>query len=210
MKRERIVTGISDHYAWAAAVSVVARNGQPEVVDRRKMELLAPGLPASPYHHDTVTMDAAIAEALVKQVQSSALRCARRELEGLREELKGDLVAIVLREPPLPALPASVAEAQASYHVLTRADGMIYHHALCAAAAELGIRVELIARGEERPLAASALGVDLAVLDRWLSDLRKTLGPPWQKDQQEATARAVALLSDMAKLGGQLSLERAD
>lgn len=42
--------GIAHHYGWAVAVTATADH---EVVDRRRMELLGPGLPATPIHHES-------------------------------------------------------------------------------------------------------------------------------------------------------------
>jgi hypothetical protein len=200
MLRNLTVVGVSDHYARAILVSVAARDGAPEIINRREVPLLEPGLPDSPYHHETLKMDGGPAEKLVKQVCESAVRCAERELAQLISERKTTIAAIVLREPPIPQLPASVAEAHESYNVTNRADGMIYHDALCKAAAKHGIAVHLIRRGQERPRAAEVLGVSAVRLDRWLSELRKTLGPPWQKDHQDAVARAIVGLRKYREL----------
>jgi hypothetical protein len=199
MARNPTVVGVSDHYARAILVTVAAVNGVPEVIDRREVSLLEPGLPDSPYHHDTLSMDKVEAEKLVKQVQESAMRCAERELGLLLSDGKREIAAVVLREPPIPRLPATVAEAHASYNVTNRADGMIYHHALSQAASKYGIPVELIRRGQEHPRAAKALGISVDRLDQWLSDLRKNLGVPWQKDHQDAVARAIVGLSKYGK-----------
>ena len=79
------------------------------------------------------------AEQLIKRVRNSALKCAERALEQLRSE--HPIRVIALREPPLPASPATVAEVHASHHLLSRADSMIYHDALVGAAESLGIPV---------------------------------------------------------------------
>jgi hypothetical protein len=204
VSRNTIVVGVSDHYGRAILVSVAAADGAPQIIDRRQVPLLEPGLPDCPYHHETLKMDSEPAEKLVKQVCESAARCADRELAQLLSEGKKEIAAIALREPPIPHLPASVAEAHASYNLTNRADGMIYHDALCKAALKHGIPVELIRRGQERPRAAEALGTSADRLDRWLGELRKTLGPPWQKDHQDAVARAIVGLSKHGALKLQL------
>lgn len=169
------------------------------VIDRRRVELIEPGLPKQPYEHDTLDLGAERAEQLVKEVRESALQCAGRELARIESSGKGEIAAIVLRKPPLPHLPASVAAAHASYPVMVRADAMLYHDALCKAAEGLRIAVELIARGQERQRAAEALGIGTERLNHWLAELRGSLGPPWQKDHQDATARAIAGLGKLAE-----------
>jgi FAD/FMN-containing dehydrogenase len=191
-----VVVGVADHNGWAALVCVSAKDGSPEVVDRRRVELIEPGLPKQPYEHETVGMNAAEAERLVQEVRDSAVHCAERALSRLRSGLgtTGEIVSIALRTAPLPRLPGRVADVHASWHVTVRADAMLYHDALCTSAAALGINVDTFARGEERALAAEATATTAERLDRFLSGLRASLGPPWQQDHQAAAARAIAAL----------------
>ena len=191
-----VVVGVADHNGWAALVCVSVKDGSPEVVDRRRVELIEPGLPKQPYEHETVGMNAAEAERLVEEVRDSAMHCAERVLSRLRSSLgtKGEILSIALRTAPLPRLPGSVAEVHASSHVTVRADPMLYHDALSAGARSLGMTVDMFARGEERPRAAEALAATPEHLDQFLSGLRASLGPPWQQDHQTAAARAIAAL----------------
>lgn len=196
MARMPVVTGISDHNGWAIFVSVTAQDGVPVVIDRRRVELIEPGLPNQPYEHETQGLPAAEAEKLVREVGESAGHCAERALSRLRSSLgaTGELVSIALREAPLSELPRTVAAAHASYPILVRADAKLYHHALCTAAASLGIGMAMFKRGDEGPLAAKAAGIAVESLDRFLNGLRASLGPPWQRNHRDATARAIAAL----------------
>jgi len=189
-----VATGVADHSGWAIFVSVSAKDGSPEVVDRRRVELIEPGLPKQPYEHETAGMNADEAERLVQEVRESAAHCAERALSRLRSSLGRESVSIALRAAPLSRLPESVAEAHASWHILMRADAMLYHDALCTAAASLGIEVATFPRGEERREAADAMATTTERLDLFLNGLRASLGPPWQQDHQAAAARAIATL----------------
>jgi hypothetical protein len=189
-----VAVGVSDHSGWAVWVSVAFRKGEPVVIDRRRVELIEPGLPSRPYEHETLDLDAQQAEALAQEVRESALHCTAKALAKLRSNLRppAKIFAIALREPPLPCLPESVAAAHASYPVTMRADAMIYHDALSSAASTQGIGVELIARGQERQRASRALRTGVDRIDEWLLEQRVLLGPPWQKDHRDAAARAIA------------------
>ncbi len=194
---EPLTVGISQHNGWAVCVAVAGRAGAPVVVDRRRIELIEEGLPNQPYHHETLALDTTRAEEMVRAVRKSAAQCAARALRSLRGSLLetvGEVVAMAMRRAPLPRLPETVAEVHASYQVMVRADAMIYYEALSQAAASLDVGVELIPRGEERRRAAETLGIEEDRLDRWLADLRGSLGPPWQRDHQEAAARAIIAL----------------
>jgi hypothetical protein len=200
MGREPTVIGISNHNGWAVFVRIAVSDAGPVVIDRGRVELIEPGLPNQPYEHETFDLDTKRAEELVKEVRESAVHCAERALARLRSGLGAarEIAAIALREPLLPRLPGSVAEAHVSSFVTVRSDAMLYHDALCTAASSLGITVELIARGEERMRAAQALRTGVEDLDRWLLGLRASLGPPWQKDHRDAAARAIAALGKHA------------
>src|ERR1700757_1130248 len=112
MARAPVVVGVADHNGWAVFVSVSVKDGSPEVVDRRRVELIEPGLPKQPYEHDTVGVNAADAQRVVQEVRDSAVHCAGRALSKLRSSLgtTGEIVSIALRTAPLPRLPGSVAE----------------------------------------------------------------------------------------------------
>jgi hypothetical protein len=200
MARTPVVAGVTDHNGWAVFVCVSAKDGAPEVVDRRRVELIEPGLPNQPYEHDTLGLNTAEAERLVREVRESAGHCAERALSRLRSSLgsnlgaRREIVSLALRAAPLPRLPGTMAEAHASRPVMMRADAMLYYDALCTSAASLGISVTTFPRGEERPRAAEATAATAERLDQFLSGLRASLGPPWQQDHQAAAARAIAVL----------------
>src|ERR1022692_4822126 len=88
-----VVAGVADHNGWAIFVSVSANDGSPEVVDRRRVELIEPGLPKQPYEHETVGMNATEGERLVQEVRESAVHCAERALSQLRSSLGSKLGA---------------------------------------------------------------------------------------------------------------------
>jgi hypothetical protein len=123
-------------------------------------------------------------------------------LSALRDELQPPytIVAMTLRNPPLPYVPVTVVEAHKSYPVMCRADGMMYHDALCTAARRLGIALELHDRGEEVGRATDRLGVSLEELEQFLQTVGESLGPPWQKEHRLAAAAAMRALADRARV----------
>ena len=141
-----VVVGVADHNGWAALVCVSVKDGSPKVIDRRRVELIEPGLPKHPYEHETVGMNAAEAERLVQEVRESAAHCAERALSRLRSGLgtKRKIVSIALRTAPLPRLPGRVAEVHASWHVTMRADAMLRFFGVHAAAVESGGRTWIV------------------------------------------------------------------
>jgi hypothetical protein len=192
------VLGVADHNGWAVCVTVAVSRGVPVVVDRRRLELIEPGVPSQPYHHETVRMPRPEAEKLVARVRESVMRTTLARVSGLCEELKPPytIVGMTLRNPPLDYVPITVAEAHASYSVMCRADGMMYHDALCTAARRLKIAVTRLDRGEEAVRAADRLGVSVDEVEHFLQTVGKSLGPPWHKEHRLAAAAAIGVLAD--------------
>jgi hypothetical protein len=176
--------------------------GLPVVVDRRRVDLIEPGVPSQPYHHETVGMPLPEAEKLVARVRESVMRTTIARVSQLRDELQPPytIVAMTLRNPPLAYVPVTVAEAHKSYPVMCRADGMMYHDALCTAARHLGIALALHDRGEEVALAADRLDVSLKELEHFLQSAGESLGPPWQKEHRLAAAAAIGALADRSRV----------
>ena len=184
--------GIEDHYAWANLVSVTTSGPKEILLDKRRVELLDQQLTASPYHHDTLQMSLSRAEKLVRDVKTSANKLAKSALSSLIEELApAKCRGIAIRVPPLPDLPATVAEVHASTWITNRADGMIYHQALTQAAAQLNLRVFFFDKGNVLELAAQARGKTARDLERQLKALGTTVGPPWRKGHVLACAGAI-------------------
>ena len=184
--------GIEDHYSWANLVSVTTSGPNEILLDRRRVELLDQQLPASPYHHDMLQMALSGAEKLVREVTTSANKLAKSALSSLVVELApAKCRGIAIRVPPLPDLPATVAEVQANTWIRNRADGMIYHQALTLAAAQLNLSVFYFDKGNVLELAAQARGKTARDLERQLKAFGATIGPPWRKGHVVACAGAI-------------------
>lgn len=190
------IVGIEDHYAWANLVSVSDDGADAQLLDRRRVELLDPGLPSSPYHGDTIGMARHDAERVVDDVRRSAARRAASALETLIADLStASCRGVAIRTAPLTRLPDSVAEAHADAWIRNRADGMIYHQALTDAARALGLEVFVFDRTTVLARAAAARGTTAAELEQQLQQLGKRHGPPWRKGHVVASAGALVALS---------------
>jgi len=196
------VLGIADHGGWAVCVTVAANRGVPAIVDRRRIELIEPGVPSQPYHHDTVRMPLAAAERLVASVRESVMRTTLESVKQLREDLQPSytIVAMTIRTPPLDYVPITAAQAHASYSVMCRADGMMYHDAVCQAAKRLKIPVERHDRGSEIARAADRLEVSTEDVEHFLERAGKGLGSPWQREHRLAAAAAIGVLADRGRI----------
>src|SRR5215210_2783946 len=86
--------GIYDHFGWAVAVTASADH---EVVDRRRIELVEPGITAAPIHYDSARLDEAATAALVAKVRASSARATSAALDELAAALPAPILSISLR-----------------------------------------------------------------------------------------------------------------
>jgi hypothetical protein len=73
-------------------------------VDRRRIELVEPGVPRMPVHHDSHRLDVEATGALVAEVRASSARAAAAALD----DLPGSITSICLRDWP-DDFPAAIA-----------------------------------------------------------------------------------------------------
>jgi len=180
--------GIAHHFGWAVAVTASARH---EVVDRRRIELVGPGLPEAPIHYRGAELldDAALA-ARVAEVRESALRTAGAELDRLAAGLAEPIVSISLRAWP-PDFPTEIAALRRAPYE-SQADSVMYREALATAAEARGWSVHWYDRELVLSDAAAVLGV--GSIDGVLRDMGRAVGPPWQAKHKLAAAAAIAAI----------------
>lgn len=202
MKGRPVVVGVADHSGWAVLVSAAAEKGEPIVVDRRRVRLIETGVPNQPYEHDTIALRETEAEQLVRTVKRSIAASTALAFDRLSADLwpRYRVTSIAIRQPTLVQIPATVAEVHRSAHVRNRADGMLYHAAICEEARQREWDVMLHRRGEELTQAAEACQANVQDVERFVSGLRQTLKSPWTADHRHAFAAAIGGLSSRSKL----------
>ena len=117
--------GIADHLGWAVAVTVSADH---EVVDRRRIELIEPGLTAAPIHYESRRLDVAATVALVAKVRASVVRATSAALDEIAATLAEPVVSMSLRSWP-PDFPDDIA-VQRRVPYEARADAIMYRQVL--------------------------------------------------------------------------------
>lgn len=197
-----VVVGVADHNGWAVLVAAAALNGAPTVVDRRRVSLIEKGVPSQPYHHETLALSDAESEQLLRKVRRSIAACTALAFDRLAADLspRYRVASITIRQPPLAHLPATVKEVHGSYYTQCRADGMLYHSAICTAARQRDWTPALHRRGEELAIAAEALQASTHDVERFLNHLKQTLKPPWTAEHRHAFAAAIGRLKKHSKL----------
>ena len=184
--------GIAHHYGWAVAVTSSADD---VVLDRRRVELLGPGLPAAPIHHEGGAhdlhrtgepLDDVALEQLVARVRESAVEMAARALDQLAAAVPVPITCLALRDWP-DGFPDDIAVLRRPPFE-SQADSVMYRQVIAALAEERGLIVHRYDGAKVEKEAESLLG------DRARDVLhgpRQVLGPPWNKDHRMALAATI-------------------
>jgi hypothetical protein len=180
---EGVRVGIAHHLGWAVAVTATAGH---VVVDRRRIDLIEPGMPAAPVEHDAKALDDTAAARMVAAVRVSALRTTSSSLDRLTASLPEPIVSMSLREWPLDFPDDVVVQRRPPYD--SRADSVMYCQVLWECAHVRGWKVHLFDAKDVEAEAGRVLGARARAV---LHGPRERLGPPWTKDHRMALAATV-------------------
>jgi hypothetical protein len=189
---EGMRVGIAHHLGWAVAVSATAG---PVVTDRRRIELVEPGLPAAPVHHvggphvmhrTGPALDDVALASLVAEVRASVVRCSATALDQLAATAPEPIISLSVRRWPSD-FPQDIATLRRVPYE-SRADSVMYCQVLAELAQDRGWQVHLYDAKDVEAVAARALG---ARAEEVLHGPRAELGPPWSKDHRMALAATV-------------------
>jgi hypothetical protein len=181
------IIGVSDHGGWAVLVTA-ASDGT--LLDRRRIELLDAGLPKLPHHHDCQGLPLDEAVELVERVRVSAERHAVLALDAVTMAVPR-ILGVALRERP--RLPPTIAGRIKDYRAQNVADWVMYRNAVAFAAEARGWPVHWYDAKSVWGAASQALRVEN--LDAHFLQVRKTVGPPWDRDHKLAMAAAIVAAS---------------
>jgi len=193
MRVGKAAIGASVHYGRAELIAIAVEDGAPRFLDRRRVELIADGLPSAPYHREALELDIGAATALVDRVKRSVADHARTAISTMLTTWRA--WSLILPASPYDRLPDSLEEVPGSRSLTLAADGMLYREALARAASELGMEVRRYPRRTDPALlAAAAMGVAVTEVDALIARFGREAGPPWRKDHKLAAAAALSVL----------------
>ncbi len=179
--------GFRAHSGWAAVVAVVGPLRAPAVIERRRIELVEPGLPRQPYHA-AEKLDLKEAEKLVRRCTDCARLLARRALRGIIGELQKQGHSVVasgiLLGSGRPA--TSLAATLASHALIHTAEGELFREVLAHASKRFELPITGVRERELYARAEAELRITPHELGRRLTELGQPLGPPWTQDQKHA------------------------
>jgi hypothetical protein len=184
--------GVADHLGWAVAVTA---SSDHEIADRRRVELIEPGLPPAPIHHvggahkfhqrGGPPDDTALG-ALVADVRASVVRMGSKALEEVALVSPGPIASISLRACPTDFPDDIALQRRVPYE--SRADAIMYRRVLAVLANKRGWRVHFYDAKRVEAEAGAILGERA---DEVLRGPRATLGPPWSRDHRVALAATI-------------------
>lgn len=183
MSKNGGIIGVSDHGGWAVLVTVA---GDGTLLDRRRVELVDDDLPAIPHHHEGQMLPMKEAVALVERVRLSAERHAAFALDAVNAAVR-PILGVALRS--CPQLPPTIAERIKDYRARNVADWVMYRKALASAAEARGWPVYWY--DAKNVFAAAAKALNVENLDAHFLNVRRAVGPPWNKDHRLAMAAAI-------------------
>jgi hypothetical protein len=175
--------GIAHHLGWAVAVTA---SDDYRIVDRRRIELIEPGVPATPVEHECNGLGDGAAAALVRKVRASVVRASSASLAELADSLAAPIVSMSVRSWP-PDFPSDISSQRRPPYD-SRADSVMYCEVLAELAHSRGWAVHLYDAKNVEGQAVNLLG---RRADEVLRGPRASLGPPWTKDHRMALAATI-------------------
>jgi len=190
--------GIRMHSGWGVLVAVSGDAASLEVLDRRRIVTIDPEIHGSsqPYHH-AANLGFPESERYLANCAAISERVAFTAIGELLKELdvRGCRIAgaavLLASGRPLPPL----AKILASHPLIHTAEGEFFRNAVSKACERLKIPVTAIRERElEQQQAKTTLGKAASGIQRRISTLGGSLGPPWTKDHKTVALAAAMIL----------------
>lgn len=185
----RAAVGVRAHSGWAALVAVAGSPRKPAVVERRRLQTADPAIPGSkqPFHAaegwelTKATKYLQRCAARSKLLARQAFRSVINDLKKRGYEVVGCGVLLGSGRT-IPGL----ASILASHPLIHTAEGEFFRGAVVQAARHCRLPVTGIKERELWARATAGLRRPAAKLQRRVSELGESLGPPWTQDQKFA------------------------
>ena len=182
--------GFRAHSGWAVGVALGGPSRSPEVIDRRRLELIESGSPGGvqPYHAARA-MDLPKADEFIQGVIAATDRSAWASVRAFAEAIGGKnqkiaCCGIVLASGrALPSLEATLR----SHAMVHTAEGELYRAAIARVAKNLGWRCIRVPERDLYKVAAKQLHIPEPKLKIRITEMGRSLGSPWSADEKCAT-----------------------
>ena len=195
---KRAAFGVRMHSGWGVLVAVSGDANSVEVLDRRRIVTADPKIRGAnqPYHY-AASLELPESERFLANCAagSECLALAAvgevvRELVGRHYRIVGSAVLLASGRP-LPSL----SKILASHPLIHTAEGEFFRDAVRNACERLKISVMAIRERELDERAKTAFGNAASRVQRRISGLGSSIGPPWTKDHKAAALAASMILA---------------
>lgn len=194
----RAALGFRVHSGWAAAVAVAGTPRQPEILDRRRLQLSDPA-DRFPYHA-AQQLPLERAKELLARCETETSQLALIAVDQLVTDLERRgyaLEACGVVSGASRALP-ELATILASHALLHTAEGVHFRQAIVRAGERRGLPVLRVAERGLLEQAAVRFHTQPPKLQVSLTEAGRALGPPWTADQKLAALIAWLALAQPA------------
>lgn len=194
----RAAIGFRVHSGWAAMVAIALEKNEPVVLKRRNLQLVKTFSYTfrQPYH-TAEKMQLDEAAGFVRSVENESrelalagIRTLQKELEKLQYKLCGcSLLLASGRELP------EFEKILASHALIHTADGELFRDAIRHSCERAKLPLTAIKERDLLAAASKRLSKRPEFLNRQVTALGKSLGPPWTQDEKLATLSAWFVLA---------------
>lgn len=189
----RVAIGIKAHSGWAAIAAVAGDLKTPQVLDRRRISVVDPGVRGAnqPYHF-AKTLVLKEANAYLERSAETSRYLAAEGLAALAANLRDSgfqIVAAAIVMASGQAIPR-LAETLASHALIHTAEGEFFRNAFAEGCNQLGLRIYRLRERELLDRGAAAFRMTKLKVKTRLNRLHRDLGPPWTQDQKSAALAA--------------------
>ncbi len=195
---KRAALGVRMHSGWGVLLALSGDADSVEVMDRRRIVTTDPRIPGAnqPYHY-AASLGLAESERYLANCAATSERLALkavgevvRELGGRHYRIAGAAILLASGRP-LPSLSRILA----SHALIHTAEGEFFRNAVRKACERLEIHVTAIREGELDEQAKTVFGNAASRVQRRISSLGSSIGPPWTKDHKTAALAASMILA---------------
>ena len=194
--------GVRMHSGWGALVAISNAAGAIEVIDRRRIAVTTPGTPGvnQPYHFakNLAPLDAErfIGNCLVASnvLALAAVRDVLNELSRRQYRVIGSAILLASGRP-LPPL----AKILASHAAIHAAEGAFFREVFSKVCQDLALSVIGFRERDLDDCLHAAFGKAAAKRKQQISNLGRSIGPPWTADQKTAASAALLVLANGEK-----------
>lgn len=194
--------GVRMHSGWGALVAISNAARTIEVIDRRRIAVTTPGTPGvnQPYHF-AKNLAPSDAERFIGNCLAASKDLALAAVRDVLDELRSRQYCVVgsaillASGRPLPPL----AKILASHAAIHAAEGEFFREVFSKACQELALSVAGFRERDLDDRLRAAFGKTAAKRKQQISDLGRSIGPPWTADQKTAASAALLILASSEK-----------